>query len=846
MLFKRALARILVLLIALGTFAALPSPAAALTEADYMAAARNLDKYGIVRGDDRGYRFYDQITRAELAKVLVFSLGLEPEAARYAGSGFFTDTRGHWADGPVSLAKYLGIMKGYPEGDFRPQNPLTYAEVITALSRLAGLEAGSEPWPRTYLAPAAQAGIIPADMDLDRRLGAAASRGDVFVLLWRTLTEVKNYSGQNMLRRYLDARPPALVLDPQPTETADMFLVVSGTAGDASAVLVNGEKTELVLGAFRARVDLRVGPNTVRIQALDDAGNVTEQTVQVTRVQSPADSIALRGPAVVTAGEKVMFTIDLLDQNGQAVATRSGMEAAVIPAGLGDFDPATGEFKAGTEPGSGVISLKFGAVSTSTPVTVEPGGLDRLVITPDEVALDGGAAVAFTARGSDRFGNAVPVTGIRWAASDGTINQDGLFQAPDAAGTFTISATAQGKTGTATVHPPNYQVAEVEVAQPVARLKANGVSELLLTATLRDAAGAVVTDYTGTVTVTSSLPNVAAPVQSTAAVVRGVAQIAVKAGIDAGTARITVGTNLGKAGAAAITVDPQRLQSVRLVGQALPGTSAWATGYVEAIAQDEDGHPMRSRLSQTLLVNLELPEETGAVFVSNGQRTAYLALDEVDAETGDVRGRISVQYPSGTGTIPVTGKAEPANMNWVRVMAGAIRAGQAGLPARLEIDPAPDATAGMVRTVFVNVLDENGYRVTQPVPLTGVEITLQDQNGRTWPAIVSPQAGEGRAEFWVRQDLAGTYTYTAVMQPGNVKAKVTQVVKAGALAALRVTAAPEVLPADNASKTTIRAELVDVLGNRVTAPAYKVLFEMTTSNGALQPMADQSVTTANG
>ena len=135
---RRTIARCLVFVMAFsGLFAVLTPSAAALGEQDYKAAVSLLSRYGLVQGDDRGFRFHDEINRAEMAKLLVYSLGMESQVPQYTANSF-RDTRGHWAEGIIGLARSLGVMKGYPEGDFRPWAPVTYAEVITVLLRLTG------------------------------------------------------------------------------------------------------------------------------------------------------------------------------------------------------------------------------------------------------------------------------------------------------------------------------------------------------------------------------------------------------------------------------------------------------------------------------------------------------------------------------------------------------------------------------------------------------------------------------------------------------------------------------------------------------------------------------------
>ncbi|ANS75867.1 hypothetical protein AWM70_15785 [Paenibacillus yonginensis] len=51
----------------------------------------------------------------------------------------FTDTTGHWAADPISKAAQLHIVGGFPDGRFRPDQPITRAEFTVMLARALGL-----------------------------------------------------------------------------------------------------------------------------------------------------------------------------------------------------------------------------------------------------------------------------------------------------------------------------------------------------------------------------------------------------------------------------------------------------------------------------------------------------------------------------------------------------------------------------------------------------------------------------------------------------------------------------------------------------------------------------------
>nr|WP_240344179.1 cadherin-like beta sandwich domain-containing protein [Paenibacillus sp. SYP-B3998] len=85
------------------------------------------------------------ITRAELAAIIVRLKKLE--VAESAQS--FTDTKGHWAANYIQTAKIAGLVAGYEDGSFRPDQKLTRAEAVKAMNSLLGRptpELGKDVW----------------------------------------------------------------------------------------------------------------------------------------------------------------------------------------------------------------------------------------------------------------------------------------------------------------------------------------------------------------------------------------------------------------------------------------------------------------------------------------------------------------------------------------------------------------------------------------------------------------------------------------------------------------------------------------------------------------------------
>lgn len=156
----------------------------------YEAAVDALMELGVVSGyPDGTYLPNNVVTRAELAKLLVTAYGLEQAAEVAKGATAFSDVAAeHWAAGYINVASDYKFVNGYPDGTFRPDATVTYAEAITMALRVLGYanEIDSKgTWPTNYIAKA-------QDLKLMRDVTYAsyndgAQRGNVALLMWNML-----------------------------------------------------------------------------------------------------------------------------------------------------------------------------------------------------------------------------------------------------------------------------------------------------------------------------------------------------------------------------------------------------------------------------------------------------------------------------------------------------------------------------------------------------------------------------------------------------------------------------------------------------------------------------------
>jgi len=130
--------------------------------AKYVAAAT---KAGIVVGLSDGTFKPDQaVTRAEFAAIAVRIKHL-----KLVEGNKFTDTAGHWASKAIYTAGEAGLISGYTDGTYRPNQYMTRVEFVTAVNRMEGRGPliGDLPQPWSDVSPSywAYRDIIEASVD---------------------------------------------------------------------------------------------------------------------------------------------------------------------------------------------------------------------------------------------------------------------------------------------------------------------------------------------------------------------------------------------------------------------------------------------------------------------------------------------------------------------------------------------------------------------------------------------------------------------------------------------------------------------------------------------------------
>lgn len=146
-------------------------------------AVELMTKFGILNGyEDGTFRPNNEITRAEFSKVIIETI-MTDEKVSGDEAKFIDVKENHWAKGYIYLSRKLGIVNGMTIDTFAPENNITYEQAIKMIVAALG-----------YDKQASENGGWPTgylavanDLDITKGISfnptANATRGDVVLML---------------------------------------------------------------------------------------------------------------------------------------------------------------------------------------------------------------------------------------------------------------------------------------------------------------------------------------------------------------------------------------------------------------------------------------------------------------------------------------------------------------------------------------------------------------------------------------------------------------------------------------------------------------------------------------
>lgn len=203
---------------AVSTFAAYSDVEAGTVVSEAVGILSNLE---ILTGfEDGTFRPSETVTRAQMAAIICRLLGYEDQAKSSMGSTVFNDVAAdHWASGYVNVAQAQQIINGYGDGNYGPEDLVTYEQAVKMIVSALGYDLAANAkggYPTGYLAIASAEGITKK---ANGKVGDAAARGTIAVLAYNALEvplfeqdtwtttgerDEYGYDDENILTKYLD------------------------------------------------------------------------------------------------------------------------------------------------------------------------------------------------------------------------------------------------------------------------------------------------------------------------------------------------------------------------------------------------------------------------------------------------------------------------------------------------------------------------------------------------------------------------------------------------------------------------------------------------------------------
>lgn len=859
----------------------------------YDSPVRALYDLGLIAGTSpTTFSPNDPVTRAQMAALLVRALKLT-DSTRQSFTEKFSDVpSSFWAFGEIMLAERLGIIRGTSPTTFDPGATVTYPQAVVMTIRALGYDTGLLEYPSGYVLSANELGLLK---DLKWDLSGAMTRGEVAVLLANAVFRVPHVGYGKTLSQELFKVPVRLQISPPDAvliagstqlqvEGVDAYgevlggltgtwRVVSGEGSIAASGLlttVSGSvAVEATLGGLTATREfsvisgLEITPQNASVKpgeqlqlkvvakgqtnvqlpgvawsvkkgsatvsgsglvTVTGAGEISVQarvgSLQTETTLSSISALVIEPASpILTVGDKVKFTVKDGDGKPFTGPATWTVEGAGSIAADGTFTAASGS--------APTVRVKSGTISATTPVKV----IHRLAVSPSSsVSILKGKTQQFSAVAVTLSGEEVTVP-IVWTSTGkvGIIGETGLFVGTQS-GSGSVVATYGKLTQTASVAVSGdpYQVV---ITSDRSNVPANNRSQMTLTAVVKDASGLTVNTETPIqfLLSDSSRGSLSASTVKTTA---GVATVTFTPTNLVGNFRVTaVASDLViLAGFLDLSTTLPVAAKIQLTAYPNPIASALnSRSTITAKLLDNEGYEINATTSQAVTLSFS---NTTASSLSSGIITipAGQSKGEVYFHAGNPGSTLLI----GAANYPV----ESVQVSAVTTGAASHVALRSGIS-----DTRADGSAEMV--IYAEVQDASGTVRTQD---HGVAITLSglSSDGVTTIGAQTATTIAGVAIFRIRSTKSGTYTYTATssgLASGTGPGKFTP----GNATGLSLSVQPiSNIAADASSTVRLRAEIVDVNGNRVTSSAGTITFVKSINGNATSLPAASTVTAVEG
>ena len=155
----------------------------------------------IMNGDENGnLNLSDSVTRAEFSKVAVASSSHRSDVSSQSRISPFSDVPyTYWGATYIRTAADYGLVKGYEDSSFKPENTVLLEEGVTVALKLLGYADNdfTAIWPAGQMNKAKELKML--DNLSNKAQGSKMSRHDVMYLIYNTLNTPMKNSGQKLI-----------------------------------------------------------------------------------------------------------------------------------------------------------------------------------------------------------------------------------------------------------------------------------------------------------------------------------------------------------------------------------------------------------------------------------------------------------------------------------------------------------------------------------------------------------------------------------------------------------------------------------------------------------------------
>jgi len=320
-----------------------------------------------------------------------------------------TDAKGHWAEPSIVLMGSEGIVKGYEDGSFRPENNVSREESLALLVRQMGLNADGytasgydfdgqariSPWAKSWVALAVDKGIVKKDELKNNNFLEPASRNEV--AMW--VVRASNLEGEAL-------KSNGLILPFDDSSTIPVFArgyiyvavnkgIITGYPGRMFKGNGKITRAEMVTVMFRARNCFEM-PSTQAgfhfingmVAEVDDSSITIRRGASFVMANQRNFKVAVSDDSLIYLDGKSAELDDIKKGFAVAVLANTNGEAVIIIArSVNDRDQDEDGDK--VEKVKGVIEAVY---STSIKVKLD-GGYEVYQLASDvKVELDGKSA----------------------------------------------------------------------------------------------------------------------------------------------------------------------------------------------------------------------------------------------------------------------------------------------------------------------------------------------------------------------------------------------------------------------------------------------------------------------